>query len=95
MIRLENLGTVNRNKVIIGNLTLWFSYETIVAFQDETGLKCSENIWSRTTGKLLNMICDKNERIPNKDFERELRLCLIRHNFYLEKVVEELQEIEA
>lgn len=50
--------------VEIGKYTIWFSYETIVAFRDETGLHCSENQWSVTTGKHLNEIePDKSKRL--------------------------------
>jgi len=55
-ISLENQGTVNKNIVSIGGIDLYFSYKTLVAFRDETGLKISENVWSKTTGKFLNEI---------------------------------------
>lgn len=69
-ITLENLGTVNKNRVNIGNLSLWFSYETIVAFDHPlTSFICSENVWSKTTGKLLNEICpNKKERMEHDRF---------------------------
>jgi len=77
-IEFENMGTVNKNRVDLGNLTLWFSYKTCVAFRDETGFYCSENVWSRTTGKLLNEICAKENRITNEEFEQKLRELLAR-----------------
>ncbi len=82
MIYLENLGTVNKNKVMIGNLTLWFSYETIVAFSHpSTGFVCRQNDWSTTTGKLLNEICPKKEnRIPGDDFKGKLNELLEKLN---------------
>jgi len=82
IISFENLGTINKNRVDIGSLTLWFSYKTIVAFRDEKGFKCCENVWSRTTGKLLNEIQpNKDNRLNREEFLKELKLCLIRHNF--------------
>ncbi len=51
-------GTNNKcHEVKIGGITLWFSYETIVAYEDEEGnLLVSENYWSNTTGRHLNAI---------------------------------------
>jgi hypothetical protein len=74
-IRLKNLGTINKNKVDIGNLEIYFSYETPVAFNsyDGKGAVCSENIWSTTTGKLLHEVCpDKKTRVPNEKFRDQL-----------------------
>jgi len=60
----ENLGTVNANKVTIGNVDLYFSYNTLVAVDDVV----SQNEWSRTTGKLLNTINpDKKSRVPHAE----------------------------
>lgn len=59
----------NFNRVQIGHLTVWFSYETIVAFRTpQTGLVATENVWGPTTGKHLNWICDKRQRIPREEF---------------------------
>jgi len=61
-VSLRNLGTVNKNMVTIstdkGSANLYFSYQTLVAVDG----KVSRNIWSKTTGKLLN------ELEPNKKF---------------------------
>ena len=74
MIELKNLGTVNKNRVSIGSLELWFSYETIVAFDHPlTSFICSKNVWSNTTGKLLNEICpNKKERMGHEQFKKRL-----------------------
>jgi len=73
-ISLENLGRVNTNKVRLGNLRLWFSYSSIVAFSHpKTGLMCCQNEWSTTTGKLLNELePDKSKRIGFDEFDKEL-----------------------
>lgn len=47
-VSLSNLGTVNKNSVTIDrfgrpSLTLYFSYETIVAFRNGGELVVSEN----------------------------------------------------
>lgn len=59
-VSLRNLGTVNKNAVTIatdkGQVDLYFSYSTLVAVNGTV----SKNIWSVTTGKLLN------ELQPNK-----------------------------
>jgi len=80
-ISLENLGTVNKNLVRLrtnkGNLTLWFSYETIVGFAVSGGgryLKgVIQNYWSGTTGKLLNQLePDKKLRLEETNFKEAL-----------------------
>ena len=64
----------NRNTkqitVEIGDLDLYFSYNTIVAFRSPfSGFVISENIWSMTTGRHLNEIDpDKTKRINNTKF---------------------------
>lgn len=82
-ISLENLGTVNKNLVTIGNLKLWFSYETIVAFNLGGKLCCRVNDWGPTTGKLINEIePDKKRRWKSKEFELELKETLKIFNLY-------------
>ena len=56
--------------VIIGDLTLYFSYQTVIAFDSpKTGFVISENVWSMTTGRHLNEINpDKSIRLPNAVF---------------------------
>lgn len=72
-ISLRNLGTVNKNKVIISNgnnqVDLYFSYETIVAVNDIV----SQNDWSTTTGKLLNELDggNKKTRVPHEEVLKE------------------------
>ena len=82
MIRMRNCNentARNFNCVEIGNLDLYFSYETIVAFRaPDTGLVVSENIWSPTTGKHLNWLDDgdKKGRTPHNEFEDKLQTLL-------------------
>ena len=81
MVRLINQGTVNKNIVEVGGLTLYFSYETIIAFRDKTGLHCSENSWSTSTGKVINEIMpDKKGREKREVFEMYLSEALKAHN---------------
>lgn len=56
-------------------LTVWFSYQTPVAFARDGRKVVRENDWSNTTGKHLNSIDggDKDSRIPGKDFENLLK----------------------
>ena len=76
----DNYGS-HTQRIHIGNLTLWFSYDTVVAFENGVALYCSENVWSTTTGKHLNWIQpDKKRRIPSEQFEIELRALLRQHN---------------
>jgi hypothetical protein len=73
-VTFQNLGTVNKNAVTIGDLEIVFSYETPVAFKWGYGdWVVRENDWSTTTGKLLNEYQpDKKQRISGEDFMRKL-----------------------
>lgn len=69
-IRLNNLGTINKNEVRIntdkGDFSLFFSYETLIGISYDyreiiNGIpkvqwvkSIIQNQWSTTTGKLLN-----------------------------------------
>lgn len=55
---LPTIAKIDNNlvKVKIGPVSVWFSYETPIAFQVNKTLICHENIWSRSTGKHLNLI---------------------------------------
>ena len=63
-------------KIDVGSLTLWFSYDTVVAFSsmDRYPPLVSENCWGPTTGKHLNAIDDRNKknRMKRADFENAL-----------------------
>ncbi|MFA6354028.1 MAG: hypothetical protein WCW93_03800 [Candidatus Paceibacterota bacterium] len=68
-IDLENLGTVNKNRVRISNtdtnksVDLYFSYKTIVGVNN----LCNINEWSTTTGKLLNEIEPDHKKRVTRD----------------------------
>lgn len=80
----DNYG-VNSLKVEFDNLTLYFSYKTVVAltFRDLGGLLMQpivrQNDWSTTTGKHLNWIDNGNKknRLPSEQFENLLNDKLI------------------
>ena len=77
-IILNSLGTVNKNCIVFntneGNLTLYFSFHTLVAFRRPNGeIVCRENSWGNTTGKLLNSIQpDKSLRLLPQQFNETL-----------------------
>lgn len=57
----------------IGDYTFWYSYKTLVAFKaPEHPLVVCENVWTKTTGKHLNLIDGgrKNERVDSATFDR-------------------------
>lgn len=64
----------NSTTVHTGNVQLFFSYETVIAFHHtNTGLVVCENVWGVTTGKHLNAIDGgsaqaKRERKPRAEF---------------------------
>lgn len=66
----------------VGGLTIWFSYQTPVAFQDDGKIVfCRRNDWGPTTGKHLNAIQpDHKKRIFSNDFEEQLAEVMRRHN---------------
>lgn len=71
----DNYGA-NTIKVSIGRLTLWFSYQTLVAFQMgwENKVVC-RNVWTTTTGKHLNWIDGgrKEDRVSPDEFNATLQ----------------------
>jgi hypothetical protein len=72
----ENYGS--SRAVRIGDLTLYFSYKTIVAFRESGhSLKIVKNMWSTTTGRHLNCLDrDKERRLEYSEFQRELKATL-------------------
>lgn len=70
--------------VSVGNLDLYFSYQTVVAFRGADGLKVRQNDWSTTTGKHLNWIDGgdkdaKKKRLAGQEFETLLNTELARY----------------
>ena len=65
----------NLTKIEITNtISVWVSYETIVAFYDGDHLVVCDNVWGTTTGKHLNSIDGgrKINRLPYKEFNKKL-----------------------
>lgn len=78
--RSSNYGS-HTQAVSVGNLDLYFSYKTVVAFRcAKFGFVCSENVWSRTTGKHLNWIePHKPNRVSYDTFTKMLNEVLEEH----------------
>lgn len=77
----ENYG-VNSLEVKFDTFTLYYSYDTIIAFKDyEDGLVVRKNDWSTTTGKHLNWLDggDKKSRLDSTQFNEKLQAFLERH----------------
>jgi hypothetical protein len=70
----DNYG-VNTLKFYTGDLTIWFSYRTPVAFQKRfNDVVIRENDWGATTGKHLNWIDpDHSKRISGEEFQARLK----------------------
>lgn len=65
----------NFSVLTLGDLTLWFSYNTAIAFHTpDTGYVVSKNIWGPTTGKHLNLVAPERHvsRVPRGEFEERL-----------------------
>ena len=77
----SNYG-VNSLRVDMPFFTLWYSYDTIIAYRDrDDSLVIRENAWSTTTGKHLNWINpDKSKRIDGELFKQKLEAMLERHS---------------
>lgn len=77
----ENYGS-HCQAISIGNVSLWFSYDTVIAFAAGNGRKVIKNYWSTTTGRHLNCIDggNKKDRLDAETFEKELKKALKEHN---------------
>ena len=59
------------HEIYVGNLTLLFSYETLVGFAvPGIGRITSENIWGSTTGKHINSWPAKHSKIDRETFTK-------------------------
>jgi hypothetical protein len=68
-------------RLTLGDLTLYFSYKTVVGFDDGfQGTFVRENEWGPTTGKHLNWLDggDKKNRLPGEEFMKKLSEALER-----------------
>lgn len=71
--KLINLRT-NMYQLEHGTLTIWFSYETPIAFLTSQLFVARQNEWGPTTGKHLNVIgANSQGRIPGPEFEARLK----------------------
>jgi hypothetical protein len=71
-MQLTSFGHPNGHKLESENLTIWFSYETPIAFQvGENPIVVVKNYWGQTTGKHLNATgVGKNDRVTQDEFDR-------------------------
>ena len=63
----------------LGQLTVWFSYHTPVAFRGNGhSLTVHENVWGPTTGKHLNAIDGgyRAARVSGEEFDKRLQEAL-------------------
>ena len=64
-----NYGVNSLEVSFPSGFTLYYSYDTIIAFIGRDGIKIRKNDWSTTTGKHLNWIDeDKEKRIEGEAF---------------------------
>ncbi len=79
LVKLVQGGSPTQHTVSIGDLDLYFSYETVVAFETMgLGLVVSENMWSTTTSKHINAIAGANyPRFPREKFKKMLKEVLM------------------
>ena len=95
--RLSSLGKVTNtlSQVSLGDLTLFYSYNTIVGFNYKGELTLIENIYSRTTSRDLNLI-DRGNRINLEVFKIRWRKLLYRLGLINSKnfIIEEYRDLE-
>ena len=96
-IKLREFDKANQHSITIGGLDLYFSYETCVGFNSdliEEGDVISENIWSNTTGKFLNMLeGDHKKRFPHDKFTDMLSNVLELHGFNLKSYASQKDKV--
>lgn len=71
---IESYAGEHAQRLDIGNLTVWFSYKTVIAFKVLGGARVvRENDWGPTTGKHLNAIDGGNRkgRVSGAEFEAQ------------------------
>lgn len=69
----------NALRFISNGISYWFSYQTLVAFYSpKTGRVVHENVWSKTTGRHLNVIDGGNKaaRVNAERFAELLEVAL-------------------
>lgn len=77
-VELSRSENGNLTRIYIGSVTLWFSYETCIAYKlPGESRVVSENIWSNTTGRHINAIDGgtkeaKKARRPRAEFQAGL-----------------------
>lgn len=83
----------NFARVNLGEVTLWFSYQTCIAFQVPNHLpRVRENDWGPTTGKHLNMIDNSPAtRTPGPEFEEQLAEVLDRMAYRPGPTIDEIR----
>ena len=77
----SNYGS-HTQAIQVGRLSLFFSYDTVVAFRSSGHMMVvCENVWSSTTGKHLNWLeQDKKARVSSEKFDVELKAVLKQHD---------------
>ena len=95
--RLASLEKVTNtlDQVSLGELTLYYSYNTIVGFNQKGELTLIENIYSRTTSRDLNLI-DRGNRVSLEVFKIRLRKLLYKLGLINSKnfIIEEYRDLE-
>lgn len=74
-VELHRSQNNNLTRIYLGDIVLWFSYETIVAFHVPGSRPVvAANVWSNTTGRHLNEIDggNKSARLGPEDFRTKL-----------------------
>lgn len=96
--RLSSLGKVTNtlNQVSLGDLTLFYSYNTIVGFNYKGELTLVGNIYSKTTSRDLNLI-DRGNRVNLEVFKIRLRKLLYKLGLINSRsfIIEEYRDLEV
>lgn len=73
-IEIENTQNGKLTRLYLGNVCIWFSYSTPVAYSipGVRGVIVSDKGWSQTTRRHIGTIPGRRAPIPHAEFERGL-----------------------
>lgn len=71
-MELINIMSNNFHFVTIKNITLYFSYEALIAVRRKDTLLISKNEWSKTTDKHINYLKETNKNYIEVNHEEVL-----------------------
>lgn len=69
----------------MGKLQLWISYDTVIGFSEGMIIVISENTAGSTTGKHLNYLAHKSNRVSRDEFLGRLNSILAKRRLFVKR----------